>query len=69
VLICSMMTSTEFRQIRAYLEMSHRALAGQLNVTAAAVARWESGAERVPNLVALLMNALQRQKRQRRRAS
>ena len=63
------MTSMEFRQIRGYLEMSHRVLAGELSVTPAAVARWESGSESVPNLVALLMNALQRRKRQRRRAS
>jgi DNA-binding transcriptional regulator YiaG len=63
------MRAAEFRQIRAYLQMSPRTLAQQLNVTPDAIDRWESGNETVPNLVALLMNALQRQKRERRRAS
>jgi DNA-binding transcriptional regulator YiaG len=64
-----MVRAAEFRQIRGYLHMSHRTLARQLNVTRSAVARWESGREPVPNLVEVLMNALQRQKRQKRRAS
>lgn len=64
-----LMTAHEFRQIRASLHMSSETLAQELNVTPAAIARWEGRKEAVPNLVALLMNALQRQKRQRRRAS
>jgi DNA-binding transcriptional regulator YiaG len=61
------MTATEFRQIRAYLHVSHRSLARQLNVTPAVIDRWESGRDAVPDLIALVMNALRRQKTQRRR--
>jgi DNA-binding transcriptional regulator YiaG len=63
------MTSGEFRRIRTYLTMSPDALALQLNVERNAIAQWESGRERVPDFVALLMNLLQRQRRHRRRAS
>jgi len=63
------MTAQEFRQIRSSLHMSPETLARQLNVPPAAIVRWENRKDAVPHLVALLMNALLRQKRQRRRAS
>ena len=69
MLAMMLMRPAEFRQIRAYLHMSHRTLARQLSVTADVIARWESGREAVPDLVDLVMNALLRQTRQRRRAS
>jgi DNA-binding transcriptional regulator YiaG len=62
------MRPAEFREIRAFLHMSHRTLARHLNVPPDVIARWERGREPVPGLIALAMNALQRLI-ERRRAS
>jgi DNA-binding transcriptional regulator YiaG len=64
----TLMRPGEFREIRVFLHMSHRTLARRLNVTPDVIARWESGGEPVPGLIALAMNALQRLT-ERRRAS
>jgi DNA-binding transcriptional regulator YiaG len=64
-----MMRPAEFRQIRAHLHMSPRTLARELNVAPEVIARWERGTERVPDLIALVMNVLHRRTQRRRRAS
>lgn len=60
------MTPQELRRIRKNLSLTQEQLAERLGVTRVTIARWETGARRIPELAARLVKRIETEIRAKR---